>query len=103
MNVGIIMTGDVRECFVKDELQKIFKNYDVFIGSYIHHKEYIETIGKNNYSYLINPENNIRLPDGIIIEDMQQNMLQWLHLDNVINKFEDQLLKYDVILKFPSF
>ncbi len=27
-------------------------------------------------------------------------MLQWLHLDNVIHKFEDQLLKYDIILKY---
>ena len=57
--------GDVRECYVKNNLPKIFKEYDVFIGSYIKHKKYVESIGKNNYSYLINPETDIRLPDGI--------------------------------------
>jgi hypothetical protein len=100
MKIGIIITGDVRECFMKDKLKEIFKEYDVFIGSYIHHKTYIENIGKNNYSYLINPETDIRLPDGIDKEYMQQNMLQWLHLDNVIHHFEDQLLKYDVLFKY---
>ena len=100
MKIAIIITGDVRECFVKDKLNEIFKEYDVFIGSYIHHKTFLESIGKNNYSYLINPEHDIRLPDGIAKEYMQQNMLQWLHLDNVIHHFEDQLLTYDVILKY---
>ena len=31
---------------------------------------------------------------------MQHNMLQWLHLDNIINNFEDKLIKYDIILKY---
>jgi hypothetical protein len=100
MKIGIIITGDVRECYVKNNLPKIFKEYDVFIGSYIKHKKYVESIGKNNYSYLINPETDIRLPDGIKKEHMQQNMLQWLHLDNVINNFEDKLIKYDILLRY---
>ena len=100
MKIAIIITGDVRECFVKNKLLKMFKEYDVFIGSYINHKKYIETIGRNNYSYLINPEADIRLPDGIKKEHMQQNMLQWLHIDNIINNFEDKLIKYDIILKY---
>ena len=33
-------------------------------------------------------------------EHMQQNMLQWLHLDNVINNFEDKLIKYDILLRY---
>ena len=82
MKIGIIITGDVRECVMKEKIKTIFTEYDVFIGSYIQHKEYIEHIGKNTYSYLINPENDIILPDGIKKEYYQQNMLQWLHLDN---------------------
>ena len=31
---------------------------------------------------------------------MQQNMLQWLHMDNIINNFEDKLIKYDILLKY---
>ena len=100
MKIAIIITGDVRDCFVKNKLLKIFKEYDVFIGSYINHKKYIERIGKNNYSYLINPKTDIRLPDGIKKEHMQQNMLQWLHMDNIINNFEDKLIKYDILLKY---
>ena len=100
MKIAVIITGDVRECFVKNKLLEMFKEYDVFIGSYINHKKYIESIGKNNYSYLINPETEIRLPDGIKKEHMQQNMLQWLHMDNIINNFEDKLIKYDILLKY---
>lgn len=100
MKIAIIITGDVRECFVKEKVVEMFKEYDVFIGSYINHKQYIENIGKNNYSYLINPETDIRFPEGIKKESMQQNMLQWLHIDNIINNFEDKLIKYDVILKY---
>tara|TARA_Y100000389_G_C17027325_1_gene301728 strand:+ start:210 stop:443 length:234 start_codon:yes stop_codon:yes gene_type:complete len=40
------------------------------------------------------------LPDGIKKEHMQQNMLQWLHMDNIINNFEDKLIKYDILLKY---
>jgi len=100
MKIAIIITGDVRDCFVKNNIVEMFKEYDVFIGSYINHKKYIESIGKNNYSYLINPETDIRLPDGIKKTRMQHNMLQWLHLDNIINNFEDKLIKYDIILKY---
>lgn len=100
MKICIIITGDVRDCFMKEKIKEIFKNYDVFIGSYIEHKKYIDTIGKNNYSHLIDKNNDIRLPNFITKERMQQNMLQWLHLDNIINNFKDKLLKYDVILKY---
>ena len=100
MKIAVIITGDVRECFVKYKIPEIFKNYDVFCGSYNYHKDYIDTIGKNNYSYLIDELNDIRLPYGIIKEHMQQNMLQWLHLDNIINKFENKLKNYDIILKY---
>ena len=100
MKIAVIITGDVRECFVKEKIVEMFKEYDVFIGSYITHKKYVESIGKNNFSYLINPETDIRLPDGIKKEHMQQNMLQWLHMDNIINNFEDKLIKYDILLKY---
>ena len=60
MKIAIIITGDVRKCFVKEKILEMFKEYDVFIGSYINHKKYIESIGKNNYSYLINTSTSLR-------------------------------------------
>ena len=100
MKIAIIITGDVRECFVKNEIINIFRNYDVFCGSYIRHKNYISNIGLNNFSFLIDEQKDIRLPNGIKKEEIQQNMLQWLHLDNIIKKFKNKLLTYDIILKY---
>jgi hypothetical protein len=98
MKIAVLITGDVRDCFVKDLIKNIFKHYDVFCGSYIRHKTYISNITKN--SYLVDDKNDIRLPDGIRKEDVQINMLQWLHLDNIIKNFEKQLMNYDIILKY---
>tara|TARA_Y100000768_G_scaffold378998_1_gene354124 strand:+ start:2323 stop:2943 length:621 start_codon:yes stop_codon:yes gene_type:complete len=98
MKIAVIITGDVRDCFVKDLIKNIFKHYDVFCGSYIRHEKYISNITKNYC--LIDEKNDIRLPDGIKKEHMQINMLQWLHLDNIIKKFEKQLMNYDIILKY---
>ena len=99
MKIAIIITGDVRDCFVKEKIIEIFNNYDVFCGSYIKHEKYISTFCKNNNFYLIK-DDDIRMPNGIIKEQMQQNMLQWLHLDNIIKKFKKKLMSYDVILKY---
>ena len=96
MKLAIIITGDIRPCFVTDLLIDYFKGYDVYCGSYIKHKKIIDKIGK---SILIDENIDIRLPKGIVIENMQQNMLQWLHLDNVIKKFKKELMCYDIILK----
>ena len=98
--IAVIITGDVRDCSTKYLLKDIFKNYDVFAASYIKHKKYISKIGKNNYSKLIDPLTDIRLPSGVSKENMQGGMLQWMHLDNIILMFEKKLLEYDVILKF---
>jgi hypothetical protein len=46
---------DVRKCYVPKLLQKEFSKFDVYCGSYIKHKDYIKTLGKKNYSYLIDP------------------------------------------------
>jgi hypothetical protein len=100
MKIAIVITGDVRDCPIKDKIKDIFSDCDVFCGSYSKHEDYISNIGKNNYSNLINEATEIRLPSLITKKNMQGNMLQWLHLDNVIQKFEKQLLTYDVIFKY---
>ena len=100
LKVAVIITGDVRDCNAKYNIIRYFKDFDVFCGSYKKHEEYIKTIGRNNKSILIDPSKDIRLPKNISNENIQQNMLQWLHLDNIINHFKSELLTYDIILKF---
>ena len=100
LKIAVLITGDVRDCTAKETLKDIFSDCDVFCASYVKHRKFISNIGKNNYSHLINEMTDIRLPFGITQENMQGNMLQWLHLDNIIKSYEQQLLKYDVILKF---
>ena len=98
--IAIIIIGDVRECNVLKDLPKHFSNFDVYIGSYKKHQEYVNTIGKKTFTYLIDPVSDIRPPNGLLLSDMQQNMLQWLHLDNIIKKYHKNLLNYDYIFKF---
>lgn len=99
-NIAIIIIGDVRECDVLKYLPKQLSNFDIYVGSYKKHQQYINTIGKNTFTYLIDPDTDIRPPNGLISSDMQQNMLQWLHLDNIIKHFHKNLLNYDYIVKF---
>jgi hypothetical protein len=44
--IAIIFTGDIRNCSALNEIETQFKNFDVFIGSYIKHINYIQKIGK---------------------------------------------------------
>ena len=98
--IAIIITGDVRQCRATDILLEKFKEFDVFCGSYIKHANYIKRLGKTNKSILIDPEKDIRCPKGLHNSQMQQNMLQWLHMDNIIKTFKQDLLQYEVLLKF---
>jgi hypothetical protein len=98
--VAIVITGDVRQCEATDILIEKFKEFDVFCGSYTKHANYIKQLGKTNKSILIDPEKDIRCPKGLVSSQMQQNMLQWLHLDNIIKTFKPDLLQYEVIVKF---
>jgi len=98
--VAIIITGDVRQCEATDILIEKFKECDVFCGSYTKHANYIKLLGKTNKSILIDPEKDIRCPKGLTSSQIQQNMLQWLHLDNIIKTFKPDLLQYEVIVKF---
>ena len=100
MKIAIIITGDVRDCFVKNIISSIFKKCDIYVGSYIKHQKYINEFCKKERQFLIDENKDINPPDGIAKENMQQNMLQWLHLDNIINKYESDLTNYDVILKY---
>ena len=99
MKIALVITGDVRDCLANQYLADHYKDFDVFCSTYIKHKEYVKTIGKTNHSIFIDPDNEIRLPGGLPKEKMQQNMLQWLHLDNILKNFKEQLLEYDVIIK----
>ena len=100
MKIAIIITGDVRDCPAKDKIKDLFRDFDVFCGSYSKHKDYISNLGKNNYCNLINEATEVRFPNKITKRNMQGNMLQWLHLDNVIQRFEKQLMAYDIIFKY---
>lgn len=97
--IAIIIIGDVRDCYVKDLLKKELKDFDIFIGSYHKHETFLKGFGKLNYMKLIEPD-KIRLPHNIPKEKYQQNMLQFLHLDNIIKSFNDELKEYDYIFKF---
>lgn len=99
-NIAIILTGDIRkQSSAYSKMSEVFKEFDVFCGSYEKHSDYIKKIGKTNNYVLINPE-DIRFPHNIKKDDYQQNMLQWLHMDNIIKKYNNNLIKYDVIFKF---
>lgn len=96
MKVAFIITGDVRICTTREILPTKIKNCDVFCGSYYEHSEYLTKFGDNN---TLIDKSNIRPPYGLHHEDMQQNMLQWLCLDTVIQRYRNELLTYDVICK----
>lgn len=97
MKIAVVITGDVRNSPMKQCIKDIYKDHDIFVGSYVKHQSYIEEFTKNHY--LVDETVEIRNPKTITKKEMQQNMLQWLHLDNVLMKFKDQLLSYDVIMK----
>jgi hypothetical protein len=100
MKIAVIITGDVRDCHLNKNFNNLFPGIDIFIGSYIKHKPYFETFKCNKINMvLIDPISDIRFPSGINKDKMQQNMLQWLHMDNILKKYKNDLLKYDVIFK----
>jgi len=96
MRVAFIITGDVRDCSVRKTLPSKVASCDVFCGSYSEHGEYLKEFGNTNV--IIN-KLDITPPFGLGKNDMQQNMLQWLCLHQVIKKYKDQLSQYDVICK----
>tara|TARA_Y100000389_G_scaffold19220_1_gene16679 strand:+ start:2163 stop:2843 length:681 start_codon:yes stop_codon:yes gene_type:complete len=97
--IAILIVGDVRDCYAKDLLKASLSDFDIFIGSYIKHESFLKDFGKVNYMKLIQ-SNEIRLPHNITKEKYQQNMLQFLHIDNIIKNFNDKLNEYDYIFKF---
>jgi len=98
MKIAVVLTGDVRDCCVRDTIAATFRGHDIFCGSYLRHEPYLSAFCK--HLCLINEETDIRLPAGIRKATMQQNMLQWLHLDNVLRAYGPLLRTYDVILKY---
>jgi len=98
MKVAVILTGDVRPCTAKQKLLHELKDADLFIGSYEHHREYLNSLGATRRMFLITKE-EIRPPTGLQKQDMLQNMLQWMHLDNVLRAFYNELSTYTHILK----
>lgn len=71
---------------------------DVFVGSYEHHREYLSTLGATRRLCLIK-KSDIRPPKGTTNQQMLQNMLQWLHLDNVLKQHGAELSAYTHVVK----
>lgn len=97
--VAILLTGDVRECDARNTILQYFKNYDIYHGTYDDNAEYVCSFPESNRCF-INRETDIRPPLKLEKSDIQVNMLQWLHLDNLLKKYESQLLKYDIIVRY---
>jgi hypothetical protein len=55
---------------------------------------------KKRYYHLIDPNKDLTIPQNLSQIDLQQNMLQWLHMENIILNFRNELLTYDIIFKF---
>jgi len=99
-NIAVIITGDIRDKDTFDMVKSQFNRFDIFCGSYVKHSDLLEDFGKSRYLCLIDPNNDIYPPNNIPKENMQQNMLQWLHLNNLISNYKSQLVKYDIVLKY---
>ena len=99
LRIAILLIGDVRDCETKKKLKSYFAHFPVFHATYTKHREFVETIGNCVYSVLSDPETDIRPPAVLEKQDMQQNMLQWMHLDNLLRTYKDELQTYDVIVK----
>lgn len=99
--VAFIFTGDVRDINILKKVMCYFnniKNNDIYIGSYSNHYNILKKYSEN--LYLIDPLNDIIMPKNINKNEYQQNMLQWLHLDNVLKNYKNKLNNYDYIFKF---
>ena len=70
MKIAIIITGEVRDCPAKDKIKDLFRDFDVFCGSYSKHKDYISNLGKNNYCNLINEATGLIGPKAAVTSDM---------------------------------
>ena len=87
MKVAILLTGDIRDLSTINEFIVHLSNFDVFCGTYMINLEHCNKLGKHNKTCSINNTNNMTLPSGINIDQIQQNMLQWLHLDNILKSY----------------
>ena len=88
--VAILLNGELRfrNEFHFHQFKNSISNYDVYISTY----PIYESIGKELTDNCIIANTN--LPQG--------NMYQWFHLDNIIKKWKDVLLNYDIILKIRT-
>jgi len=103
--IAILIVGAFRTPNLFNLLNAI-KDFDIYISTYTEFKGLVSKITDN---YLICEESEVRkkiskhlapnLQDNQVVI---QNICQWWHLDNVLEKFENRLRKYDVILKIRS-
>lgn len=100
VKIAVLLTGDVRDYDCKNDLIKYCNNLPVYHGTYSIHKSFIEGIGYPSKCVLVDPDKDIRYPYKLEKENMQQNMLQWLHLENILKKYREELQEYDIIIKF---
>lgn len=88
--IAILINGELRfdNKLHLERFKSMISDYDVYISTYPTY----ESIGKE-------------LTDNCIIADTklpQGNMYQWFHLDNIIKKWKDALLGYDIIIKIRT-
>lgn len=98
-SVAIVLTGDVRDCPSRDRLAWQLRNYSLFCSSYAAHHSFLSQLGCQRPMLFLNLSQLPKPPFAKDLFDMQQNMLQWLHLQNIIAQFGRRLLKYQFVLK----
>ena len=104
MKIALIIIGELREIDKTIELNReIFKNFDLFIGGYKYDRKYYKTLDCNK-TLCLSSMNYIKknVPKKVGVKKYKRSMLQWHHLDFVIKKQEEELLKYDAILKIRT-
>jgi hypothetical protein len=88
--IAILLPGELR--FQNEDhfnsFLKYLEGYDIYISTY------------PKYSSLANKISNNVITTEIDLP--QDNMYQWHHLDNIIKKWKDELLKYDILIKLRT-
>jgi hypothetical protein len=88
--IAILLPGELR---FRDEdhfnsFLKYVEGYDIYISTY------------PKYNSLGNKISNNVIASKIDLS--QNNMYQWYHLDNIIKKWKDELLQYDILIKLRT-
>ena len=99
MKQALLITGELR-FKSKDHFEQFYtliKRYDVFISTY---EEYSNICSKITDNYILHPRSiTHQLPFKRSDVHAVGAMLQYFHLDSVVSRYKNELLKYKYILK----